>query len=196
MSPRPLAALAIALLAWPLASCETPPKEPFPEITFTDRPPIKLDAARIELVEEFVAAADPTHVEHLFPVAPAVAARRWVQDRLLPVGNARTVRVTLVNAGAIETPLQTKTGVEGFFTTEPERRYEVQVEMRIEILSEGSRYVESYARSAASIARTVPEDATLEERDSILYHLTEDTLRTLDKEFSATIERHLASYIR
>lgn len=180
-----------------LAACATAPAPArFAEITFAHEPPFVLDVARVEFVEQFVAPLEPPHVESEFPIPPADGARRWAQDRLRTAGLNRTARAILLDASAVERGLATQGGVTGFFTSDQEKRYDVTVAMRIEIVADDGRYVEAHVQASANGSATVAEDATLEERDRTLYRLTEQVMRALDGELDAGIRKHLAAYIR
>jgi hypothetical protein len=179
-----------------LAGCESAPPSPtFAEITFAHLPPIVLDVARIEFVETFKAPGELPHVEDRFPVAPASAARRWAADRLRAGGTQGTARVNLLDASATREPLETQDGVTGFFTDEQAERYDVSVVMRLEVVAEGSRYVEGHVEASARQSTTVAEDATLDERDRALYALTETVMHGFDKEFEAGIRAHLGRFV-
>ncbi|MEX2649820.1 MAG: hypothetical protein WD673_12485 [Alphaproteobacteria bacterium] len=179
-----------------LVACETtPPSATFAEITFAHLPPIVLDVAGIEYVEQFVAPLEPPHAEDRFPIAPAVAARRWVQDRLVAGGGAGTARVVLTDASGTREALATQGGVTGFFTDEQAERYGVSIVMRLEIVAEGSRYVEGHVEASARQSTTVAEDATLEERDRALYRLTETVMQGFNKEFETGIRSHLGRFV-
>ncbi|MSP81351.1 MAG: hypothetical protein EXQ94_00080 [Alphaproteobacteria bacterium] len=166
------------------------------EITFTHLPPLNLDVAGIELDEAFVAPLEPPHVEGDLPVAPADAAKRWVTDRLVPVGATRVARVTLEDASAIEQGLATEGGISGLFTAEQAKRFVVTVAMRIEIVDEGTRFVEGFATGTATRSVTIAEDATLDDRDRVLLRLVEATMQEFDRNLELSMRRHLARFLR
>jgi hypothetical protein len=194
---RVLLGLGAGVLSVPLAHCASaPPKREFAEITFAHEPPLQLDVARVEFVDGFVPPAEAPHAEIDFPVPPAAAARRWVVDRLQAVGTAGTARATLTDASGLRTDLPKTGGVTGYFTTDQARRYEASIVMRLDIMTEGSRYVEGFAEASAKRSDTIPEDSTLNERDARLYALVEKLMGDFDGQFEITIRRYLAKYIR
>jgi hypothetical protein len=195
VNPSPLrAAVVVAAL---LSGCAgAPPAATVAEITFTHLPPINLDVAAIELVEQFVAPLEPPHVEGDLPVTPAAAAKRWVTDRLVPAGTTRIARVTLEDASATEQALATEGGMSGLFTSEQAKRYDVTVAMRIEIIDQATRFVEGFATASAAKSTTIAEDATLDERDRTLLGLVEAVMQDLDENLDLSIRRHLARFVR
>lgn len=187
-------AAVLGLIA--LGACQSsPPPLLLAEVTFSHLPPFRLDVAAIEYVDRFVAPLEPPHVEGLFPVTPANVARRWVEDRLAAAGTGRTARATLIDASATRQALATGGGVTGFFTDEQEERYDVALDLMIEIVGADGRYIEAHVRASAAASATVAEDATLEERDGALHRLTEEAIQSLDRELDAGIRRHLADYL-
>ncbi|MGH6717876.1 MAG: hypothetical protein ACREER_01040 [Alphaproteobacteria bacterium] len=187
-------AAVLGLLA--LGACQSsPPPQRLADITFSHLPPFALDVATVEFVERFVAPLEPPHVESQFVVTPAGAARRWVEDRLAAAGTGRTARATLLDASATEHALATQGGVSGFFTDEQDKRYDVALDMLIEIIAPDGRLVEAHVRASAGGSTTVAEAATLDERDGALHRLTEEVIQALDRELDAGIRRHLADYL-
>lgn len=184
------------VLSIAVAACETTvPDQQFSEITFTHIQPIRLDVADIEYVQEYVAPQKAPNVEHLFPVQPATAVRRWTQDRLLAAGVTRRVRVTLVDASVIGRGLETKKGISGFFTDDQAVRYEATIDARFEIFDDRGLAV-GQARAVAQRSRTAPESITLNERTQLWFDLTEDLMKTLDAELDRVIRTYLAKYVR
>src|SRR3546814_19773201 len=108
---RRLAALTLVVAA--VAGCETPPTRAFPEITFANRPPIQLDVAQVEVVQSYQPTLQDPQVEHLFPQVPSDVMRRWVRERLPPVGTAGVARVYIEQAGVRPDALARTPGIEG-----------------------------------------------------------------------------------
>ena len=188
--------LAVAVVIAGLAACETlDPTPRYPEITFSHLTPINLAVSDVDYVQDYLSPQKPPNVEHLFPVRLTVVARRWAAERLLPVGIQDVAYVTLLNAVVIETPLATTGGIQGAFTTEQAARYDATVEMWVEIINSLGETVGT-AIAVATRSQTVPEGITLIERDQIWFELTEQVMRELDVELTATIKQYLARWVR
>jgi hypothetical protein len=188
--------VGVVALVVVLAACETTvPTQKFSDITFAHMPPIRLDVADIEYIQEYVPPQAPPNVEHLFPVQPAAVVRRWTADRLLATGVTRRLRVILVNAAVTENALETKGGVTGFLTNEQAVRYDETLEVRLEIVDDRGMQ-EGHARAVAQRSRTAPENITLNERDQLWFDLTEDLMKALDAELERVIRTYLARYVR
>src|SRR5258708_18346729 len=74
-----LSPLALSLLAGCAPSSQ---RVVFNDIRFTDKPPLRIDCAAIEIVHDFKPTLQTPNVEHLFPVPPERAMENWARDRL------------------------------------------------------------------------------------------------------------------
>lgn len=189
-----LSVLCIAALT--LAACPPPPPRPnYPDITFSNRPPINLDVAEIKVDVPYIEPLESPHVGESFPVPPLRAARNWAQQRLRAVGRRGSVTVTIVEASAVEAELKQAGGLKGLFTKQQAQRYDVTINMEILAVDPvGPRS----ARAAAQVKRstTVPENADLNEREEIQYKLTKDAMDEFDKAMEGQIRRQLAGFVR
>lgn len=191
MIARRLHFLALGLLL-ALAACTTnPPTRHLPEMTFSNLQPIQLDVGRIEIVSEYQPPGRAPHIEAEMPVAPDNAVRRWVQDRLRPVGREGTVRVVIRDAQATETPLATSNSL---FTREQAARIDMSVDVAIQVLDE-RQFVVAEATGRAARSRTTSEGIKLNARDQILYDMVEGMMKRFNDEIDPGIRSSLSSYI-
>jgi hypothetical protein len=187
-----LAGLAVAILA----SCETTlPLNEFPELRYSHLAPIRLDAVRIELVEQYKSIGARPYVEHEFPHRPATIAARWATDRLKAVGTANVVRVTILKGSVVEVPLARTTGVKGVFTIDQSEQYDGTLAVRIEIIGPGKRQL-AYVTSQATVSRSVPEDITLADREKVWFRMTEAMMNDLNLSLERQIRQHFKSWLR
>ena len=190
MTPRrTLLGGGLALAA--LAGCrDAPPSTRFAELTYAHRSPLRVDAGRLEIVDEYVAPLAPPHVEHLAPAQPATVLRRWASDRIVAAGSPeRIARFVIRDARITETALPRPGGLRGQVTTSQSERYECAIAAALEIRSQRGDFREGFAEARASRARTVAEDITLADRDRALYELVEQTMI----DFDAELERQIRS---
>ena len=125
------ALLAVAAIA---VGCETaPPSRDSAPPSFAALPPLVFDLGRIEVVER-PAAPHPDDVEHLFPTPPAVAIGLWVTNRLRARGTVGVLRVTVDEASARSTRLETNADLEGLFTKEQAERLDLRLRVTIEAI--------------------------------------------------------------
>ena len=193
MLTLPRAAALFAALA--AAACaSTPPVPTFPEIRFTDRPPIRLDVARIDIVDAYRRPLKPPNVEHLFPVSPSDAARQWIHDRLRAAGGAGRAEAIVRTASVTETALERSGGLRGAFTTDQTERYDAEIAIEIRIFDDAGT---QRARAAATTRRsqTVSEDITLNDRERAWYRMTETMMRALDKALEGQMKKSLSAFL-
>ncbi len=178
-----------------VAACETPPSQNnFAEITFSHLPEIKLNVSEIVYQSDYQAPKALPNVDHVFPVPPERAVKRWADDRLRAVGPANKAVFILKDASVIEERLETKGGVTGAFTTEQTERYTARLAVEMNIVDNfGNTLSTLNARTERST--TTAEDLSLREREEVWFKLTEEVMRDLDQQLEPTIRRVFFPYV-
>jgi hypothetical protein len=188
------AVIALAFLV--LAGCEsTVAPQQFPEITFRHLPPIQLDVAKITYAPRYRAPVGTPNVGQQFTTPPAVAAERWIADRLVAAGSSGEATVIIRRAIATETRLKVNKGLTGAFTTDQAWRYDGIIEITIEAV-DLNRQRSAIATAIAQQSQSVPEDASLDQREAVWFGLVEKLMRRFDRAFSAQIDKDLAGFIK
>ncbi len=192
---RLLRGLLIAVTAWLAVACQVaPPANGWPEITFQHRPTLRFDAAEIVVEQSYDAPLDPPHVVHLFPVSPGEAAVRWARDRLVAAGAAGRLIYDVREASVVEVALQTESGLTGLFTAEQSERYDARLFVEVRLLDDRGM-TRAVVEAGAERSITVPEDATLREREEAWFRLTEALMRDCDAELEKALYRYMAAHI-
>lgn len=172
----------------------TPPAPKYPELTYGHYGIIGLDVASIEFVATYVPPLRPPHVEHQSPVSPIAAMERWTNDRLRAMGRDGVARVVVTTASITETPLKVTGGVRGWFTTDQSARYDAIIAVEIQIRDVGG-VQRAYTRAQAERSRTVAEDASLAEREKVLFDLVEATTAEVNTALDGGIRQFLQRYV-
>ena len=187
--------LAAAMLPWLLTGCDTPnPAMDFPELTFAHKPAIRLNVAKIEIINEYRMPFKAPNVEHLVPVAPSAAAERWAADVLKAVGTQGTALFVITRAAVTVEELKTKSGFQGLVSIEQSERYEAALEARIEIL-DGTRRLAT-ARAGTTRTQTAREDTTPNQRAKLWYTLVERVIIEFDGEMRKQADNFLKDHRR
>lgn len=188
-----LTAALLAVLA--IGACQTPPpQQRLPELSFANQAPYRLNVGRVEVVSEFQSPNRPPHIEQMMPLSPEAAVKRWVQQRLAPMGTSGAVRVVIKDARVVEVPLQTDKSVTGLFKKEQSEQYDAHLQLVIQVLDERNLPVaEIIARSNRS--RSVAEGTTLNERDRIWYGMVEDMMVDLNRQLDGLIPQYLGPHL-
>ena len=185
----------VAAVAGLLAGCESqPPQLKLPELTFTQQPAFKLDAARVELVSEYTAPMALPNIEQLVPVSPDTALRRWARDRLTAGGTAGVARFTIVEASVVESDLPVAKGVTGAFTKDQAKREVATADAKLELFDDRG-YRRGIATARVSLSRTLAEGLTLNERDKALYSLVDDLMKSFDEQMNGNIRQYLGGLL-
>ncbi|MEX2641939.1 MAG: hypothetical protein WD270_00695 [Acetobacterales bacterium] len=190
---RMLPLLAVVLVALVTACTSTPPANRLPELRFDHLPPIRLDVSSIDIVQAYKPPMTEPNVEHLLPVSPARAAENWARDRLRAEGSRGVARFTVLDASVTRQPLQTKSGVTGFFTTEPSERYEATLDVALDVIDPAGRRL-AQVEARANRVRAIREDASLNDRQRMQFELVESLMADLNAELERQAQRHLAPY--
>ncbi|PPR59621.1 MAG: hypothetical protein CFH10_01841 [Alphaproteobacteria bacterium MarineAlpha4_Bin2] len=179
-----------------VASCETPiQSRSFPQQTFQHLTPISLDVANIRIVRLFNPPLKEPHIEHEMPVPPIKAIERWITERILAVGASGQAVITIRDASVIETGLKRAGGIRGTFTTDQSERYDARIEVEIRA-ADGRGIRTAKARTTSSRSRSISEDATLNERRTLWYELTERVMSDFNRTFEMQIRKHLAPFLK
>ena len=187
-------AIAAGLLA--VAACSTPQQsQTYPELTYGHNGVINLDVARIEFTNAYQPPLRAPNVEHTAPANPSVVMERWVRDRLRATGVTGEARVVLRDAKIIDTRRAVPGGLRGAFTTAQGYRYDANIEVEIQLRDAGN-VQRGFAKAQASRSRTVAEDATLAQKEKVLFDLVEATMTEINTEFEKQIRQYLGRYVR
>ncbi len=179
----------------PLAACETTPvPRAFADLRYGHLRPIRLNAERVTVVQQYKSSTVKPHVEAEFPVEPARVAAQWARDRLRATGAGNVVRATIVDGAVVEVPLQRSTGLTGVFTTDQSERYDATLEVKIQMLAPDGRELASVV-SRASRSRSVPENISLAEREKVWFGLTEAMMNDLNGSLERQILEHFAPWL-
>jgi hypothetical protein len=186
--------LIVLIVFLAMTGCESPPSRvPFPEITFTHLPDIRLDVATIEIIEAYQSPGVDPNVEHLYPVTPAEAARRWAEDRLVAVGIDGFARFIILDASAVEQ--RNAPPPAGSSSADPRDRYNMRTAIRIEIVKANGAQT-AFVAAEATLQQYVDPATTLNERERIWFGNVEALMKTLDAELQRTIDSGFGPYLR
>lgn len=188
-------ALFLGLGGLTLAACSTPQTATYPDITFNHLKPINMAVGSIRVVDAYQAPLTGDHVEHRFPQPPEKALKRWAHDRINPVGGDMIARFTIEKAGVKEIRLETDKTLKAKFTTEQSEKYESTLWAKLEIVDQlGNVHGQSLAEVSRS--QTVPEDATLQEREKVWFEFTEKMMTDFNAHMEKNIRAHLQRWVQ
>lgn len=188
------AALGGALAA--LSSCQSPAPAPqsFADLHFSEAA-LRLDVARVEVLDRYHPVLDPPHMEERLPVPLPHALENWGRERFQAVGSRGSAIVTIEDAAATAAPVAKQQGFSAQFTTQADTRYELHVAVTVEIRDERGFAVRT-ADAKADHSYTALEDATLDQRDRELYRIEMQIMAELDRQITGEIEAGFNPYLQ
>jgi hypothetical protein len=177
-----------------LAACETEvPARQFPEISFANEPPIKLDVASIKVENKPAPPSTKGSIVYDLPVTPSSVAQKWAEQRLKAVGRSGTAIVHIEKASLVEQKLKKTEGLRGMFTTDQTERYIGEMQISVSV---SSGHGQATARAESRSSRTVAEDASLADREKLWFDMVEHLGHEVDSVLDREIHKHMAEYIR
>lgn len=192
-----LRVLVVVSVGAVLAACagDGPPPRSFPQLGWDHLPPFEFATNGPQITESFSNPNQEPHVEHLMPVPPSQAMRIWVGDRIRATGaGTETLRLDIREASVVEKPLPTKSGVTGFFTNEPEVRYEGRATVALQVLDPSGR-VEAEVTASTWRTKEILEKASLAQREQMWFDLVEAMVNDLDSQLSQGIPQYLGRWM-
>jgi hypothetical protein len=197
LSRRALTKLIVAAAGTGLAGCSSPPpRTRFPDLTYGHLGQFRLNVARIDIVPEYRPPMTAPNIEHLLPVSPEQALRRWAADRLVATGTPqRYARFVIQDAKVTDTFLPRTPGVRGAFTTDQTNRYDGSLAVRLEIRAERGNLREGEASAWATRSRTVAESITVNQREKAWFDLVEAMMNDVNAELDRQIRANLGQFL-
>jgi hypothetical protein len=187
--------LLVVFAGLALAACETQvPVQRLPEITFGHLPKIGLNVADLQVVNDYKPTFQEPNIEHLMSVPPATVMQRWAEQRLEARGVTNAAKFTIVDAQVKASPLKVDSGITGAFKVEQSVRYDATVAGMLEIFDDRG-FRRAFASARVSRSRTVPENASVNEREKVWFELIEALMRDFDAEMEQNIRAHVGGFV-
>jgi hypothetical protein len=187
-----------AVPAFVLGSCQdAPPRAALADITFAHKSKLRFEAARMEIVSNYRAPMAAPNIEHLQPISPEAALRRWAQDRIVVSGGDvdRYVKVTVLDAALKSTPLPRTQGVRGMFTNDQVERFDIALATTVELRRVRGDFREGGAEAQSSRFRTIVDGLTLNQRDAEIHALIEQGMADIDERLERQIREGLGRFL-
>lgn len=179
--------LAFALL---LAGCvEGPPAARSPELTFTNMPLVSIDAARIDVIDNYKPPMQEPNVEHTFQPTPYAAAEQLAHSRLVAAGSENVLRVIIDDASVVREKLQVEKNFIHSFLPEPVEKLKAKLFVRFELVSPSAPdIVLGHASIAISRDRDLNNGISPAERDAATFELTEQLMNQFNSGLQTTVK--------
>jgi hypothetical protein len=178
-----------------LAACNDVKLHPaHPEVDFSNKAPIRLDVGSIEVTDGYKAVDAPNRIEKKFPHVPAGQLRKWANERIQAAGGENRLVIVIEDASATETPLDTKGGITGAFTKQPNARVDAVAKVSVKLYTPQANLPKVEANAHARGSRTIQEDSTVYEREKLLNDMTLKLVNDIDAEIEKQINAYFNNY--
>jgi hypothetical protein len=155
----------------------------------------RINVNEIQIVNAFVPSYAAPNVEHQFYVPPYSAIRDWGLKRFQAVGNIGLAKLNILDASVVRRDMAIKDGAAGWFYDQVNAEYQMNVLVRLEIISPHYENM-PFAEVRATRKLETTEGMTLTQRDAALNKMVVDMLGDLDRTMSQSIQKNLASAIQ
>jgi len=188
---------SFGLIALALTACNqvTPMGESKPVISYGDKPAFSLDVAVASITDEYQSPGQAPNVEHSFPITPTQAVHDWVTQRIKGTGKANQLEVVIKNASVIEETLPRTDGIKGFFTNDQTERYSGHVQLELKIYGERKGIPEAEIFVEAKRARTIGENATMQDREKLQFQIVNDLMQEINSQLEKNIPAYFGKYL-
>jgi hypothetical protein len=186
-----IAALAGGLLVACTSSYET--FRP-PPLDFSAQPPLRLAVQAVSAQSAYRPRDTAPYVDNLLPLKPEDAIRQMLEARLVAAGGPGTMQAVILDASVKEEALETRSGLRGFFTTEPATRMEGRFQVQVDRLSPTGEVLKSVS-TAVTRTTSIPENVGYVERQKIGYELVRNLVNDLDQGLTTNVRANFADIL-
>ncbi|MGE0755039.1 MAG: hypothetical protein AB7L92_07740 [Alphaproteobacteria bacterium] len=184
-----------AVCILPTAGCEDASPVELPPLSFKQFLPIHMAVSRIDVIEEYKSPMALPNVEHLVPYSPTEAMRIWVDHRLVAVGIDNTLQVIIKNAPVTVHQMPIERDWPSFFTGQPDKRYDAELEVEMRIYQSGSALSLAKVNTRAKRSVVINDSVTVLERDRALRKMITELMTMMNATLEEHMFEHMANHI-
>lgn len=167
-----------------------------PDLNFSDQKPLFFAAKGLKVVSKYKSPMRAPNIEHLMPLPPEKAVRRWVEDRIRTVkGSGNRLRVEIRSAAVTEVALPKTSSFMGLFSGTEQVRLDARVSVALQVINR-SGVVRGEATVASWNSHTIDKGTKLSERRVVWFNLVDDLMRDVDTKLENAAKNHLAAFMR
>ncbi len=191
MKLRSLVTLLVTVL---LVACHTgaPIRLGAPQFT---GPAFRFNAGKLELKKSAQVLVTDIQSKYNFPTRIDTGVEKWVNQRVQTVGGENRFEVDIQQSSVMEEELPTTQGFMGVFQDEQSRRYTGHLKLALNLYSPDRYTARAGVVSEAHQSITVPESASVAERQQAFNDLVIKMLQQVDADLSQRIPQYFAPYL-
>ncbi len=190
---RFVAAFALLLVA----ACQPAPQSyTLAPVNFNGQQPIRINVARINVVEEYRSPTSAPNVEYQMSMSPAQGVKIWANERLRAVGTQGQLDVVVTNASIKEVKLPVKQGMRGFFTDDQSERYDGALSVTLKLYDGATAMSRADGDVNVTRSRSINEKASLADREKLWHDMSNDMVKSFDHEAENRLTQYFRNYLR
>ena len=165
-----------------LVGCvDGPPVSVTPDMTFANLQPVQVDAASVDIVDNYKPPLRDPNVEHTFRLPPYVTVERLLRHQLVAAGTANTLRAIVEDASVVRDEIPQEKGFTSYFTQQATERLKAKVLVRFELVDpKAPDIVLGHAEVVARREKTLMEGMSVADREQAQFSLTEDLMNDVN----------------
>ncbi len=180
--------LMVAVL---LAGCTAgPPQTVLPDMTFANMTPIRIDAAKVAVVDRYQSPMQRPDVEYDFSPQPAVAAEKMLKRQLVAAGGTDVLRAVIEEASVVRKDLPAHSSLTGILMQAPAVQLTAVMKVRFELFDPAAPdIILGHAEVIARRVKTIDEGLSPDERARAYFDLTEELMNNLNAGMQSVIKK-------
>lgn len=158
-------------------------------------PAFQITAMDIEMVKSAPNVAGDVQERYQFPTRLDSGIEQWAKDRLSLRGGENILKLDIQESSVIEEPLPVEEGFMGLFKNEQSSRYTARLRVSLALYSSDRPTARAGADGESTRTMTLPEGASVAERQQAFNDLVIKVLQDIDAELSKRIEQNFTPYL-
>ena len=187
--------LAVAMLAVMLTACSSTDFAPASTApNYARLGTIRMNAADIQVVNDYNARGTAPNVEQFMDPAPAQAIADWAKQTLIAGGSSGYVQVRIKDASVVSRQLGKIGGVSGYFTKQQNEELVAHISVEISGEQRDLRFNGAVTVEASAL-QTIPEDVTPEVRKGYEKALINKLITQFATNANTGVRQHLTQMV-
>lgn len=191
MTYRLLSVFAATLL---IAACQSAPAPRLGKPVFSG-PAFPFQASDIQLTQTTPTSPSDVQSRYHFPTTLHEGMEQWTKDRIALNSGENRLQLEIHEAMVTEEELPVTEGFAGLFKNEQSHRYTAKLKVELVIYTPERHTARAGVESEVSRRITIPESASVSERQQAFNDLIISVLQQIDAELSERIPAHMAPYL-
>jgi hypothetical protein len=190
---RFLGVAGAGVAATAMASCASPePDTKVAEIRFQDRPPLRLKASVVDVVNEAPPAPTEMNWANVFPTMPSVAMRNWGEDRLVAAGTPPGIARYCVTSALITHTIGEQAS--GLFAEGRRETFRIDVAAVLDVRRDAGGASRSVSATAWG-EESIPVDEDPWQRRFFINGLVKRVMADFDRQMEGAIRANMADLL-